>query len=339
MQVARTYHPAGRPGAALILGGVFALTALVSAACAPRGDVRAVQSPEAPGAIVAIGFIENRDTRFSPFASKNFIDMLEFELMQLNYEIAEADLSGLADARDPRRETRARAADEEDVDAMIDRMRKEPRDSEYLIDEVDPDVEGRTGNTPEADRPRRDDGATQTEGDAEAADEAANGESDEAEAAPAEDANEADAGTSDETNEEAAENRRTTEGESPRRPLPIRDDTRDMLPEELKYIAGEQAPRELRTGPEERLLKQREIEAIGAKGEFDYYVQGAIGRMETGYLLELEENTLIFLEIYNKEGRKVGAINFTVDNRTLQQADFLRDVAERIARNFRAAAP
>ncbi|MBX7086691.1 MAG: hypothetical protein K1X70_09700 [Leptospirales bacterium] len=56
----------------------------------------------------------------------------------------------------------------------------------------------------------------------------------------------------------------------------------------------------------------------------NYFRQGAICRTESGNLLEMEENFMIFLEVYNQSGERTGTISFTVGGNSLQSAPFLK---------------
>ncbi|MCB1327148.1 MAG: lipoprotein [Spirochaetales bacterium] len=114
----------------------------------------------------------------------------------------------------------------------------------------------------------------------------------------------------------------------------MQDETRDLLPERLRYVAGEIAYASRPDDPTERLLRPSEIQKLHETVAFDFFLQGAVGATDTGLLLETEESSLIFLDIYGASGTRVGAISFTVTEESLKEASFLREVAERIADEF-----
>lgn len=111
----------------------------------------------------------------------------------------------------------------------------------------------------------------------------------------------------------------------------------DLLPKNLRNVAGESgAGYNVRARPWERPLNSAEIKAMAQANGLRYLVQGAVGRSETGPLLESQEATLVFLSIFDASGNKVGLINFSVQGRDLGEAPFLRTVCERIAQAFRS---
>lgn len=244
-----------------LLAAILALAALNSISCWwMNGSVRAVAVQRTSRGALAIGHIENRDLRYNPFSARNFIDMLEFELIRRGYSTIEADYSGLQQQK--------------------------------------PAAAPPSGPAPAP--------APAPEAAAPAA--AAPGSASAPGAAPA--------------------------ANVPPRSGPPTDESYDLLPERLRNIAGEGTAAVRQSRIEDRLLTSAEIKQLGQANQFQYFMQGAVGRTESGILLDAEENTLVFIQVYSREGRKVGAINFTVSDRSLHQADFLQNVAERIAASF-----
>lgn len=204
------------------------LLATVSCSLLPfrnPGDVDVVATKAGRKAVVGIGTIENRDSRFDPYTNKNLVDMLSFEMLQRGYGIVRSDTSF------------------------------------------------------------------------------------------------------------AAERRRQEELKRLPAPGKTKDETADLLPERLRSVAGEIRPSGYLSMGEE-LLSSEEIRALSSRDNTTYFMQGAISRTEAGTLLEQEENFAVFLEVFNKNGEKVGAINFTVGGKSLQESPFLKTVCKRIARAF-----
>ncbi len=109
----------------------------------------------------------------------------------------------------------------------------------------------------------------------------------------------------------------------------------DLLPDNLKTIAGEHNEKSMSGHiPELKMLAQDEIQKLSKQKKFDYFIQGAMGNNESGTLLSTDDNSLIFLKIYDTGGIMIGALNFTVNGRTLLDAPFLKDVCYRISENI-----
>ncbi|MCB1318083.1 MAG: lipoprotein [Leptospiraceae bacterium] len=231
--------------------------ASVFAQCLDSGEVRTARI-DAARARVGIGFIQNRDRQFSPYNSDNFANMLEFELMRLQYSIVNVDLSSI----------------------------KPP--TEQSTDNTDREAARRANS--ETSRSEGDSVSTRVDSSANAA----NGSG----------------------NDVAVSNADA------------------LFPEHLRGIAGELTAAQVVDQPERRLLTLPEIQTISSHNQYDFFIQGAISRTEAGLLLDIEENALVFLEIFDQQGRRVGAINFTVNERSLGSARFLQDVAARIAAAF-----
>lgn len=113
-----------------------------------------------------------------------------------------------------------------------------------------------------------------------------------------------------------------------------RDPAGDMLPRAFRNLAGE--ARQLPSTPvaEPKRLLPEEIRKYIAGSNAQFFFQGSIGRSESGMLLELSEDTLIFLEIHDRRGSKIAAMNVVLENRSLKRAELLRKTAIQIARRF-----
>lgn len=79
-----------------------------------------------------------------------------------------------------------------------------------------------------------------------------------------------------------------------------------------------------------RILKESEIKAIGASANFDYLIQGAIAMSDNRRMLDKAESGMIFLEIFDKSGKIVRSINYTIEGKTLSEAELLHSVCSRI---------
>ncbi len=115
------------------------------------------------------------------------------------------------------------------------------------------------------------------------------------------------------------------------------DVTDNLFPEKLRAIAGERGATRHSVRTRERTLTGEEIKKLAGTLGFDYFVQGAVGTTERNFFgaaFDEEEDSLIFLKIYDREGRRVGAIRFTVDEEDYSRASFLTDIARRIVENF-----
>ncbi len=79
------------------------------------------------------------------------------------------------------------------------------------------------------------------------------------------------------------------------------------------------------------ILNSEDIKELAAEHQFNFFIQGAIGNNSSGTLLQEDENSLVFLKLYNPDGKLVGAINYSVSGRTLAEANLLREVSKIIA--------
>ena len=114
------------------------------------------------------------------------------------------------------------------------------------------------------------------------------------------------------------------------------DGTDDLFPRNLRSIAGERGLKR-RKKIRDHFLTAAEIKKLSGKLPFDYFIQGAVGTTERsmfGGAFDEEEDSLIFLKVYNREGLRVGAIRFFVDEKDYSQASFLTKVSNRIVENF-----
>ncbi len=108
----------------------------------------------------------------------------------------------------------------------------------------------------------------------------------------------------------------------------------EIFPQRLQSLAGEISPLRPQQSPSARHLAATEIAKLGASQEFDFFIQGAVATTEQGVLLEVEQDSLVFLHVYGKTGEQLGALNFTVSRENLRNAAFLKEVVGRIADRF-----
>ncbi|MCR9141876.1 MAG: lipoprotein [bacterium] len=300
-------------------GTVLASVAILLAGVACQKEhvrVVAVQNPEARR--VGIGFIENRDIRYSPFSSKNFSDMLSFELMQSGYRLSDVDFAELRKAAG---ETDAkRGAETEEAADQAENVAEESGTESTPGAETDADAT--PAETAEA--------ADSSETDSAAVD---TGEADRDLAIDEE--SYADAILPEKSKGDVRDARDARDiGRRDIDPATINDGTRDLLPLRLRTIAGELQPLERVIDPEDRRLTGVEIARIASSNNLDYYIQGAIGRTETGLILETEQNTLVFLEVFDPQGERIGAINISVNDETLKRSSFLQQISAEIIEAF-----
>lgn len=110
--------------------------------------------------------------------------------------------------------------------------------------------------------------------------------------------------------------------------------TRDLLPRAYRYVAGETRPLYPEERITERLLNRNEIAMLKKENDFQFYLQGALGRSETGLMLDVEENTIVILFLYDRSGETIGAVNFTADRRNLSEYEFMHQVSGRLAQEI-----
>ena len=109
----------------------------------------------------------------------------------------------------------------------------------------------------------------------------------------------------------------------------------ELLPPRLKNVAGEQrVQKEKPPGPEKRFLKPEEIRHLAGSSNFKYFIQGSVGSAQSGNLLDVYEHVLVFLDIYDRTGRKVGTVHLGAQGGSLMDSRFLENVCEKITRIF-----
>lgn len=80
-----------------------------------------------------------------------------------------------------------------------------------------------------------------------------------------------------------------------------------------------------------KYLYSDEIAKLAINYKFDYYVQGSISQYDTGELLNQQSNGIILLEVYNKDGLKIGSISYTIGNASFEESDYLKTISSKIA--------
>ena len=113
------------------------------------------------------------------------------------------------------------------------------------------------------------------------------------------------------------------------------DSVSDLLPDYLQDVAGQKPPAEIAASGAEltrrrRQYSKQEIAEFFEEHPADFFLQGSIGRTESGDLLDSEQNTLIFLEIYGRTGERIGVVSFLIRGETLAAPNILRDVCEEV---------
>ena len=300
----RLWKPAIPP---VLLAGL----ALFGAGC--LGGKLQVAIPDAQAKVLAVGPIENRDSRYSPFTTQNFVDMLDFEFVRRGYDTRRVG-SEQAEPETPVEET--------------DPQKKQP------ATEVVPEKESEPASK-EAEESAVEE-AQKSESEAEAVDEAKDaeqskqpdGEGESNEPAPQA------AGEDDENLILLNEDDRPVpkrQDPAPARKSSGRELVTDLLPEHLRDVAGQSPPPD----PTRRALASRryskpEIEEFFKDNSADYFIQGSIGRTESGDLLDNEQNVLIFLEIYGRDAVRIGLLTFLIDDESLESPDTLGQVCDEV---------
>lgn len=181
---------------------------------------------------IAIGFIEDRNTRFSQFTIKNFIDMLQFELMSKGFGI-----SSLSKIKIQESQKKASSAKKS-------RGRKGKKDDQW--ENMDDDIES-------------------------------------------------------------------------------------LLPDYIRNISKRMNAQNSNTELPDKHLSSKEIILAAKQADFDFVLQGAISQVESGPFIEVENSVLLFLEIVTQKGKKIGAINFYVKGKFIQEAPYLQEICSEIA--------
>lgn len=284
---------------------VVALTpALFFAVSCQKEQVRVVSLQGDDARRVGIGFIENRDIRYSPFSSKNFSDMLRFELMQYGYRLRDVDY------------------------AKLDQASNATNPGSGADTVLQPDAES------QATQNKAEDSEQPSESSGVDLDQARIGPEIEQAAVVKEDTPREEETYADSILPEKTVAAKEQEENQSIDPASINDGTRDLLPRRLRNIAGELEPRQRVIEPENRPLTEKEVARLAQSNDLDYYIQGAIGRTETGLILETEENTLVFLEVFGPNGERVGAINISINDETLKRSSFLQQISAEIVEAF-----
>ncbi|RHX78454.1 lipoprotein [Leptospira yasudae] len=97
-------------------------------------------------------------------------------------------------------------------------------------------------------------------------------------------------------------------------------------------IAGEKIVFNLEYEP--KILREVEIKNLNGIVKFDYYIQGAVAMNDNRKLINKKESGIIFLEIYDRNGKITGSLNYTVDDRVFTEAGLLKDICSKIVRKI-----
>lgn len=308
-------------------GTGFALAGVVlafSVSCM-GGDLQ-VAVPKSTARVLAVGPIENRDSRYSPFTTRNFVDMLDFEFVRLGFDTLRP------------RDVKTRP------DSEMDAKPSDKKPGEKSQDET----------TTEKKEPQSEDDRVPGEGAVEDGDEDASNNSESSNEIPDDLKNEpADStGDDDGPGEAGEENSEQSESNDEKPILFLKrasgnakpeqssgknsnpDYISELLPPQLRNVAGQNPPPEVQAKSAASRRKQfskQEIIEFFADSPADFFLQGSIGRTESGDLLDSEQNTLIFLEIYGRTGERIGVVSFLINGETLETPDILREVCQDVA--------
>ncbi|EQA38121.1 putative lipoprotein [Leptospira inadai serovar Lyme str. 10] len=105
-------------------------------------------------------------------------------------------------------------------------------------------------------------------------------------------------------------------------------DNTNFLPDSAKNVAGENFWQNIELDP--RNLKEQEIKNLSGTVAFDFFIQGAISMNDNRKILDKKESAIIFLEVFDKKGKIISSVNYTVEDRTFTEANLLRDVCTKI---------
>lgn len=184
--------------------------------CKSNLGVEGTKQEEKPRALILLGHLENRDTRYIPYTSENFRDMLKFEFLKAGFALEKMDMEEYQD----------------------------------FIQKDEYDLSDKVGD----------------------------------------------------------------------------------LPLKFKPAAGENFFPYRK--PVNKNLNSKQIVFLGEATKFTYFIQGAIALHHEGKLLEEKENNLFFLNIYNNTGRQIGMISFTIEERSLQEAELLKKLCNTVVKTF-----
>ena len=109
----------------------------------------------------------------------------------------------------------------------------------------------------------------------------------------------------------------------------------EILPKRLSHIAGEDTGAMEDLTMQNSFLNSKQIAGLRKTNNFNYFIQGSVGKTKPGSLIDEKQNAIVFLDIYNHTGLKLGMVNFTVKNRTLSMPSYLKKVAREISRHFK----
>ncbi|TGK17845.1 lipoprotein [Leptospira fluminis] len=79
-----------------------------------------------------------------------------------------------------------------------------------------------------------------------------------------------------------------------------------------------------------RLLKESEIKSVQNVAQFDFLIQGAVVMGDNRKLLDKTESGIVFLEVFDKSGKIVSSINYTIEGRVITEPELLKAICTRI---------
>lgn len=120
-----------------------------------------------------------------------------------------------------------------------------------------------------------------------------------------------------------------TEGALDEEDIPTVVEPTILLPDRFRNLAGETQPSN-QSSVFNRLGSSEVIRLAKLSG-MKFFIQTAISRTEQGVLLDVRENTFIFLEVWSSDGRRLGLVHYNVHDRTLQEAKLLDEVGPDLA--------
>jgi hypothetical protein len=97
------------------------------------------------------------------------------------------------------------------------------------------------------------------------------------------------------------------------------------LPLVLRKSAGES----LSIGNKLQYSK-KEIQELSKFHQFDYFIQGALAIHTNGKILESIDHNLFFLDIYRNDGSQVGMVRFTLDEKSVYEANLIKQLSNQI---------
>ncbi|MBM9576367.1 lipoprotein [Leptospira sp. 201903070] len=128
-----------------------------------------------------------------------------------------------------------------------------------------------------------------------------------------------------------------TENQDIQKPITEENSTnlRELLPENLRNVLEKGSvvgfSDSKKNSSEDDFLSSEDIIIVSEKHKIQYFIQGAVGNNDSGTLLEEDSNSLVFLKIYDSTGTLKGGIAYTVNGRSLTEANLLKDVCQKIA--------